>query len=136
MNGKVIPPCYNHAINWISQWLARQTFPFTGSDASSVEGESVIDDDASTNSLVRNTTIVPDVTVAVRVKAECFHELPDLLGGEEGALSRQECGGEGDNEDSFVDIKSGITANGGGESEGWTFAETLAPANLSMETSA
>ena len=32
------------------------------------------------------------------------------------------------------DIMSGITAVGGAESKGWTFADALAPANLSVET--
>ena len=43
---------------------------------------------------------------------------------------------EADDNDSFVDIMSGITAVGGAESEGWTFADALARANLSVETSA
>ena len=42
--------------------------------------------------------------------------------------------GEGDENDSFVDIMSGISAAGGAECEGWTFAEALVRANLSVET--
>ena len=41
---------------------------------------------------------------------------------------------EADDNDSFVDIMSGITAVGGAQSEGWTFADALARANLSVET--
>ena len=43
-------------------------------------------------------------------------------------------GGEVDDDDSFVDIMSGITAVRDAESEGWTFADTLTRANLSVET--
>ena len=42
--------------------------------------------------------------------------------------------GEVDDNDSFVDIMSGITAVGDTESEDWTFADALARANLSVET--
>ena len=41
---------------------------------------------------------------------------------------------ESDDNDSFVGIMSGITAVGGAESEGWTFADALARANTSVET--
>ena len=52
------------------------------------------------------------------------------MSGEEGAARQF----EGDDNDSFVHIMSGITAVGGAETEGWTFADALARANLSMET--
>ena len=42
--------------------------------------------------------------------------------------------GEADDNDSFVDIMSDITAVGDAESEGWTFADTLARWNFSVET--
>ena len=42
--------------------------------------------------------------------------------------------GEADENDSFVDIMSSIAAVDDVESEGWTFAATLARANLSVET--
>ena len=39
-----------------------------------------------------------------------------------------------DDNECFVDIMSGITAVGDVESEGWTFADKLAQANLSVDT--
>ena len=42
--------------------------------------------------------------------------------------------GEADDNDSCVDNMSKITAVGGAESEGWTFNDALARANLSVET--
>ena len=75
-----------------------------------------------------------DLHVASIEQEECFREFLDHLRGEDSALSRQDCGGEGDDDDSFVDIMNGITADGSAESEGWTFAEALARANLSVET--
>ena len=54
------------------------------------------------------------------------------VSGEEPAARHLERGT--DDNDSFVDITSGITAVEGAESEGWTFADALARANLSLET--
>ena len=65
---------------------------------------------------------------------ECIRHFVDHMSGEDGALSRQDFGSEAADEDSFVDILSGITADGGAESEGWTFARALAHAKLSVET--
>ena len=56
----------------------------------------------------------------------------DHLSGEENAAFHLK--GEADDNDSFVDIMSGITAVGDAESEGWTIADALARANLSVET--
>ena len=67
-------------------------------------------------------------------KKECIRDFPDHLSGMKCALSSQEFGGDADDNDSFVDIMSGTTADGGAESEGSTFAEALARANLSVET--
>ena len=78
-----------------------------------------VDETASTVSLAPNTCVVPGVSAAVEE-------------GEESAVRHLE--GEADDDDSFVDIMSGITAVGGAESEGWTFADALARANLSVET--
>ena len=63
---------------------------------------------------------------------ECVGEVSSLVAGEETAARHLE--GEADDNDSFVDIMSGITVAGGAESEGWTFADALARANLSVET--
>ena len=54
------------------------------------------------------------------------------MSGEESAARHLE--GEVDDNDSFVDIMSGFTAVGDVESEGWTFADAVARANLSVET--
>ena len=43
-------------------------------------------------------------------------------------------GAEVDDNDSFVDIMSGITAVGSAELETWTFVDALARANSSVET--
>ena len=58
----------------------------------------------------------------------------ERLSGEESAALHFVLGGEADDHDSFNDIMSGITAVGDAESEGWTFADALARANLSLET--
>ena len=113
---------------------ATVTSPFTGSVASSAEGELVIDENVSTVNLSPSPPAVPKMNVAVREREECDGDFLDHLSGYEGALSCQECGGEGDNNDSFVDVISGITAGGRAESQGWTFREALARANLPMET--
>ena len=54
------------------------------------------------------------------------------LCGEESAARHLE--GQSDDNDSFVDIMSGITAVGDAEWEGWTFTGALARAKLSVET--
>ena len=58
----------------------------------------------------------------------------DHLSCEESAGRHLVFGGEADDNDSFVDIMSDITAVGDAESEGWTFADSLARANLPVET--
>ena len=62
---------------------------------------------------------------------ECVGKFSSPVAGEESAARHLE---EADDNDSLVDIMSGITAVGGAESEGWTFADALARANLSVET--
>ena len=49
---------------------------------------------------------------------ECVEEFVDLLGGEESTARRFALEGENDDNDSFVDIMSGITAVGDAELEG------------------
>ena len=63
---------------------------------------------------------------------ECVEESGNAVSGDESTVGYHE--GEGGDNDSFVDIMSGISAAGGAESEGWTFAEALVRANLSVET--
>ena len=91
-----------------------------------------IDETASTLSLAPNVHVVPGVSAAVEESEECVGEFSSPVSGEEGAVRHLE--GEADDNYSFVDIMSGITAMGGAESEGWTFVDALARANLSVET--
>ena len=99
---------------------------------SSAERELAIDETTSTVSLAPNVRVVPGVSASVEEGEECVGEFSSPVSGEEGAVRYLE--GEVDDNDSFVDIMSRITAVGGAESEGWTFADALARANLSVET--
>ena len=103
----------------------------TAGVSSSAEGELPIDETTSTVSWAPNIRVVPGVSAAVEENEECVGELSSPVSGEEGAVRHLE--GEVDENDTFVDIMSGITAVGGAESEGWTFADALARANLSAE---
>ena len=100
--------------------------------SSSAEGELAIDETTSTVSLAPNVRVVPGESAAVEEGEECVGEFSSPVSGKEGAVRHLE--GDIDDDDSFVDIMSGITAVGGAESEGWTFADALARANLSLET--
>ena len=110
----------------------RVTALFTEGVSSSAEAELAIDETASTVSLAPNVWVVPRVSASVEEGEECVREFVSPLSGEESAGRHLE--GEADDNDSFVDIKSGIIASGVAESEGWTFADELAGANLSMDT--
>ena len=105
---------------------------FTESVSSSAEGELVIDETTSTVSLVPNVRVVPGESAVVEEDEECVGESGNTVSGDESTVGYRE--GEGDDNDSFVDIMSGISAAGGAEFEGWTFADALARANLSVET--
>ena len=72
------------------------------------------------------------MSAAVEEGEECVGEIVDPVSGEESAARHPER--EADDNDSFVDILSDITAVGDAESEGWIFADALAHANLSVET--
>ena len=100
--------------------------------SSSAEGELAIDETTSTVSLAPNVPVVPGVSAAVEEDEECVGEVASPAAGEESAARHLE--GEADDNDSFVDIMSGIIVAGGAESEGWTFADALVGANLSVET--
>ena len=104
---------------------------FTEGVSSSAEGELANDETKSTVSLAPNVHVVPGVSVAVEEGEECVGEFSSPVAGEESAAHHLE---EADDNNNFVDIMSGITAVGGAESEGWTFADALARANLSVET--
>ena len=100
--------------------------------SSSAEGELAIDETTSTVSLAQNVGVVPGVSAAVEEGEECAGKFSSPVSSKEGAVRHFE--GEVDDNDSFVDIMSGITAVGGAESGCWTFADALARANLSVET--
>ena len=105
---------------------------FTESVSSSAEGELTIDETTSTVSLVPNVCVVPGVSAVVEEDEGCVGESGDAVSAEESTVGYHE--GTGDENDSFVDIMSGISAAGGAESEGWTFADALVRANLSAKT--
>ena len=105
---------------------------FTEGVSSSAEGELALDESASTVNLLPNVCVVPGVCAAVEESEECIGEFASPVSGVESAERHLE--GEADDKDSFVDIMSGISAVGGAESEGWTFVDALARANLSVET--
>ena len=105
---------------------------FTEGVSSSAEGELAIDETTSTVKLAPNVCVVTGVSSVVEESEECVGDFSRPVSGEEGAVRHLE--GEADDNDSFIDIMSGITAVGFSESEGWTFADALARANLSVET--
>ena len=105
---------------------------FTECVSSSAEGKLAIDETASTLSLAPNVCVVPGVSAAVEEGEECIGEFMSPVSGEESAARHLE--GKADDKNSLVDIMSGITAVGGAESEGGTFVDALAGANLSVET--
>ena len=104
---------------------------FTEGVSSSAEEELAIDETTSTVSLAPNVCVVPGVSAAVEEGEEYVGEFSSLVAGKESAARHLE---EADDNDSSVDIMSGINAVGGAEFEGWTFADSLARANLSVET--
>ena len=105
---------------------------FTEGVSSSTEGELAIDETTSTVSLVPNVRVVPGESAVVEEDEECVAESGNAVSGDESNVGYRE--GEGGDNDSFVEIMGGISAAGGGESEGWTFADALVRANLSVET--
>ena len=137
MNKHVTPPFNSSlATSYVKSIMAssegRVAAVFTGGVSSSAEGELAIDETASTVSLASNVCVVPGVSRAVEEGEKCIEEVVDPVSGEDSAVRHLER--EVDDNDSFVDIMSGITAVGGVESEGWTFADALARANLSVQT--
>ena len=110
---------------------ARVAILFTEGVSSSAEGELAIDETTTTVSLAPNVHVVPGVSAAVGDGEECVGEFLSPVAGVESAARHLE---EADDNDSFVDIMSDITAIGGAESEGRIFADALARANLSVET--
>ena len=76
--------------------------------------------------------VVPGVSAVLEKDEECVGKSGNAVSGEESTVGYYE--GEADDNDSFVDIMSGINAAGGAESEVWKFADALVRANLSVET--
>ena len=105
---------------------------FTEGVSSSAEGELAIDETTSTVSSVPNVCVVPGESAVVEQSEVCAGESGNAVCSEESTVGYRE--GEGDDNDSFVDIMSGISAACGVESEGWTFADALVRANLCVET--
>ena len=105
---------------------------FTEGVLSSAEGELAIDETASTVSVAPNVCVVFGVSAAVEEGEECVGEFASPVSDGESAESHLER--KADDNDNFVEIMCGITAVGGAESEGWTFADALARTNLAVET--
>ena len=82
-------------------------------------------------SLAPHVCVVRGVSATVDEGEERVGEFASPVSGGESAVHHLE---EADDNDSFVDIMSGISVVGGAESEGWTIADALAHANLSVET--
>ena len=74
------------------------------------------------------------MSAAVQEGEECVEGFVDHLAGEESAVRHFVLEREAENNDSLVDIMSGITAVGDAKSEGWIFADALARSNFSVET--
>ena len=102
--------------------------------SSSAQEDLAIDETVSMVSLAPNVCVVPGVSESVQEDEECVEEFVEDLGGDESVARHFVLEVEVDDNDSFVDIISGITAVGDAELEGWTFADALARANLSVET--
>ena len=136
MGKYVNPPCNSSlatscANSVIASSEGRVAALFTQGVSSSAERELAIDETTPTVSLAPNVCAVPGVFAAVEEGEERVEEFVDHRSGEKSAARHLE--GEADDNDSFVDIMSGITAVGDDEWEGWTFADALARTNLSME---
>ena len=100
--------------------------------SSAADGELATDETTSTVSLLPNVRVVPGVSAVVEEDEECVGESGNAVSGKQSTVGYRE--GEADDNDSFVDIMSGISVAGGVESEGWTFADALVRAKLSVET--
>ena len=96
------------------------TAPFTEGASSSTEGQLEIDESALTSSLAPNTCVVPDLSVVVQGGKKCVREYLNQLSDEESPFISQLLASEAadDDDDSFVDIMSGIAAVGDVELEG------------------
>ena len=105
---------------------------FTEGGSSPAEGELAIDETTSTVSLMPSVCVVPGESAIVEEDEDHAGESGNAVSGEESTVGYRE--GEADDNDSFVDIMSGVSAAVGAESEGWTFADALVRANFAVET--
>ena len=103
------------------------TSPFDGSVASD-ERELAIEESVPQSNAVPHLQFVPDLDVVVREGEECVRRALEEV---EASDSRTE---EASERDSFVDIMSGLEKKTGGESEGFTFEDTLQRADLLSES--
>ena len=86
--------------------------------SSSAEGKLAIYEAASTVGIASSVCVVPDMSLAVQEGEDCVQDYLEYLSGEESAARHLVLGGEADDNNSLVDIMSGITAVGDAESEG------------------
>ena len=98
---------------WMASSEGRVAAFFIEGVSSSAEGELAIDETASMVSVVPNVCVVPGVSAAVEEGEECVGEFASPVSGGESAERHLE--GEVDDNDSFVDIMSCITAVGGAD---------------------
>ena len=103
------------------------TSPFGGSVASD-KRELAIDEGVPESNVVPTLQFVPDLDLVVREGEECVRRALEEV---EASDSRTEEASEGD---SFVDVMGSLENETGGESEGFTFADTLQPAYFLSET--
>ena len=91
---------------WMATSEGRLAALFTEAVSISAEGEVAIDETASTVSFALNVCVVPGVSAAVEEGEECVGEFVSPVSDEESAARHLE--GEVDDNDSFVEIMSGI----------------------------
>ena len=90
---------------------------FTEGGSSPAEGELAIDETTSTVRSMPNVCVVPGESAIVEEDGDHAGESGNAVSGEESTVGYRE--GEADDNDSFVDIMSGVSAAVGAESEGW-----------------
>ena len=141
MNEHINPPCNSSLATSCTKSVMASSCGkgkvaalFTDGVSSSGEGELAIEETASTVSIAPNVCVVPEMSVAVREEEVCVQDFLDHPSGGESAARHFVLGGEADDKNNFVDIMGGSTAVGDVESGCRTFADALAPAELSRET--
>ena len=122
MNKYLYPPCNSSLATSCAKCVMATsegtvTSLFTDGVSSSAAGDLAIDETASTVSLAPNFCVVPVVSAAVVEGEEYVDEFVDHVSGEESAARHFVLEGKADDNDSFVDIMSGITAVEDAESE-------------------